>query len=201
MLLPPNVQPVFTHSHYTSGIKTKRTLQRGLWCLIILSTSDLYWSLVRALIGVLTPNMPDTGDQKKETTFFPCFCFVFVFLMREGDVLHRKSLWVLSIRYDLPLERAFGPFWMNAEPVALVLLYVPVRKMKGWMWVYLKASNWTKFFLCVNSTQWLWGAQSFSNTSSLLSVQNWRENPVYMLFFVIPKTNLVHIVACKWLFH
>lgn len=136
MLLPPNVQPVFTHSHYTSGIKTKRTLQRGLWCLIILSTSDLYWSLVRALIGVLTPNMPDTGDQKKETTFFfPCFCFVF--LMREGDVLHRKSLWVLSIRYDLPLERAFGPFWMNAEPVALVLLYVPVRKKKGWMWVYL----------------------------------------------------------------
>lgn len=72
-LLAPYIQPVFTHPHCTSGIKTKRTLQRGLWC-FILSTGDCYRSPVRALNGVLTPNMPDLGDQKK-TIFFPMCVF------------------------------------------------------------------------------------------------------------------------------
>lgn len=73
-LLAPYIQPVFTHPHCTSGIKTKRTLQRGLWC-FILSTGDYYRSLVRALNGVPTPNMPDLVDQKRPSFFPMCVFF------------------------------------------------------------------------------------------------------------------------------
>lgn len=70
--------------------QTKRTIRRGLWCLIVLSTGD-HSPLVRALSGVSTPKMPNLGDQKRPS-FSPMCCF----LAREGDVLCRDLFYESS---------------------------------------------------------------------------------------------------------
>lgn len=121
-LLSASVHSTTLHLRY----QTKRTLQRGLWCLIILSTGDDYWSLVRALSGVSTPSMPKLGDQIRPSFFL---CDFFFFSEKVMSWVER-FLWIQIIWYDLPLERGL---WMNAEPPSL--LHEPDRRVKGWVWV------------------------------------------------------------------
>lgn len=174
-----HIQPVFTHPHYTSGIKTKRTLQRGLWCLIILSTSDEFSSLVRALTWCSDTQYAWFGRPKKTISFS------YVFFINKRKVMYcvEKSLWIQFIRYDLPLEKgsAAPSEWMPSLRAPRLFCMYLIGKWRGeWEFVILKPVLGSSFSVCKFTQR---GAQSFSNTSSLLCVHNWREKSVYIFFF------------------
>lgn len=120
----------FNHTCYTSGIKTKGTLQRGLL------------KLVWTLRGVLTHNLPVLGDQKNEDHLF----FMIIFLMRKMYFLERSLSPVHQIRFAF--RKGLFSHCVNAEPRARVFFACIIQENEGMnvsFFYYLKSQS---FSLC-----------------------------------------------------